>query len=235
MGTTHSRWLLRHPLHPPPSPAPPKEHKEDDMVDTRHKTCMHPGCTLFPCMSAVAPPPPSPVPASDSTSHHNNTTNNNNHNGKRATATRRAAKKKKGTFNVNAGPSDRRTVGNDGDGDGDDDDHDTNTAAIAMPARYCAAHAPAGAVNVAASRCRHPGCSVQPSFGREGAGEPASYCARHRKRGMTDVKNPRCLARGCVAQPRCGRPGDSRAGYCLRHAAPDMVNVRWGDKGGGGR
>lgn len=61
------------------------------------------------------------------------------------------------------------------------------------PARYCAAHAPTGAVNVTANRCKHPGgCSVQPYFGREGGGQPAEFCARHRKKGMTDVRNPRC-------------------------------------------
>ncbi|CAM9845306.1 unnamed protein product [Ectocarpus sp. 13 AM-2016] len=100
-------------------------------------------------------------------------------------------------------------------------------AAHPGPARYCAAHAPAGATNVTASLCRHPGgCSVQPYFGREGGGQQPEFCALHRKPGMTDVRNPRCAAVGCTAQPRCGREGDPRPSFCLRHAAPDMINFR---------
>ncbi|CAM9865202.1 unnamed protein product [Ectocarpus fasciculatus] len=95
------------------------------------------------------------------------------------------------------------------------------------PARYCAAHAPTGAANVTASRCRHPGgCSVQPYFGREGGGQQPEFCALHRKPGMTDIRNPRCAAVGCAAQPRCGPEGDPRPTFCLRHAEPDMVNFR---------
>ncbi|CAM9835595.1 unnamed protein product [Scytosiphon promiscuus] len=101
------------------------------------------------------------------------------------------------------------------------------TAGATGPARYCALHAPAGAANVTAARCKHPGgCSVQPCFGREGGGKGAGFCARHRRRGMTDIRNPRCVAVGCAAQPRCGREGDPRPQFCLRHAEPDMVNFR---------
>lgn len=93
-------------------------------------------------------------------------------------------------------------------------------------AKYCAAHAPRGSVNVVAMQCRSLGCSKQPSFGREGSGEPAMFCARHRKRRMTDVKNPRCWTFGCVAQPIFGREGDPRATKCVKHAEPDMVELR---------
>ncbi|CAM9181478.1 unnamed protein product, partial [Hapterophycus canaliculatus] len=100
-------------------------------------------------------------------------------------------------------------------------------AVVRGPARFCAAHAPTGAANVTASRCRYPGgCPVQPYFGREGGGQGAEFCAQHRRRGMTDIRNPRCVAVGCAAQPRCGREGDPRPRFCLRHAEPDMVNFR---------
>lgn len=149
-----------------------KDHKQEGMVDTKHKTCAHPGCPLLPSMGvAVDQDTVNTIPAS----------------GQRSTSTLRSGK---------------------------------------ASARYCAAHAPEGSTNVTARRCRHPGCNVQPTFGREGAGEAPSFCARHRKPGMTDVLNPRCHARGCVAQPRCGRVGDPRPTFCLHHADPDMVNVR---------
>lgn len=156
------------------------------MVDTRHKTCLHPGCTLFPCKSA------SPV------------------NSTKTETTATATAKDDGTAPASAAHP----------------RPDEEDASKAGPARFCAAHAPEGSANVAVRSCRHPACSVQPSFGWEGGGGAAAFCARHRKRGMTDVRNPRCRATGCVAQPRCGREGDPRPTVCLRHAEPDMVNVR---------
>lgn len=136
-------------------PHPPQEHKEDGMVDTKHKTCLHPGCTRFPSKSgAVA------------------TTKSQPSEENRETAAGGAA---------------------------------ATAAARPGPARYCAAHAPAGAANVTASRCRHPGgCSVQPYFGREGGGQQPEFCALHRKPGMTDVRNPRSVRNAFGFGLTCG-------------------------------
>ncbi|CAN0456219.1 unnamed protein product, partial [Laminaria digitata] len=170
-----------------------KEHKEDGMVDTRHKTCLHPGNANTITTTTTTPTPnttPTPITTTPTTT-------------TPTTAT-----------TTTTPPTATTTI-------------DT-TPADPGPARYCAAHAPKGSINVAASRCRHPRCSVQPTFGRAGGGEPAAYCARHCKKGMVDVKNPRCIARGCMSQPSCGMKGDPRPTFCLRHAAPSMVNVRCG-------
>lgn len=135
------------------------------MVDTKHKVCAYPGCSLLPSMN-------------DSTSR---------------------AKRKKGSAASRA----------------------SNLRAV-----YCVSHAPEDSVNVTGSRCLHPGCSVQRTFGLEGAKEGALFCAKHRSRDMSDVRNPRCHVHGCVSQPRYGREGDPRASFCLRHAEPDMVDIR---------
>lgn len=160
-----------------------KEHKHDGMVDTKHKTCAHPGCTRLPSKS---PPPAVTVAASSP-------------------------------------KSDRNCSGLGAENKASNRPQQPQRQ---PPPIFCAAHAPKGSTNVTAPRCREPGCDVQPSFGREGAGEPPAFCVRHRKRDMTDVRNPRCRADGCVAQPRCSWEGDSRPTFCLRHADPDMVNVR---------
>lgn len=198
------------------------------MVDTRHKTCLHPGCERFPSKSGPLPLPLSTAsitnlapPAATMAAKTRTNRNENDDVGGSACGGGDVDKPdRSGTMSTDSNDasefcakpfaSSRDQVAVDGPG----------------PARYCAAHAPTGSVNVVAVRCRHSGCSVQPSFGREGAGELAIFCARHRKQGMTDVRNPRCLAGGCVAQPRCGKEGDRRPTFCLRHAEPGMVNVR---------
>ncbi|CAM9446426.1 unnamed protein product [Pylaiella littoralis] len=187
-----------------------KEHKEGGMVDTKHRTCLHPGCTRFPSKSAAVPATtpfsvPSTPPVAESTA-----------------ADSQALEK-----GAVMGEGDASPLSASGSGSPAAAPATTPTAEAPGPARYCAAHAPTGAVNVAASRCRHPGgCSVQPYFGREGGGQQAEFCARHRKRGMTDVRNPRCGAMGCTAQPCCGKKGDPRPLLCLRHAEPGMINFR---------
>eukprot|EP00903_Cladosiphon_okamuranus_P012092 g11351.t1 len=199
-----------------------KEHKEDGMVDTKHRTCLHPGCTRFPSKSAAAAAAGVVATAREHL-------NDGGSNGISAEAPLSTA---------DSPPPARAAVP-----DGDTPTTPSPSAAAASEsgaparaatttgatgaARYCALHAPAGAVNVTAGRCRHPGgCPVQPCFGYEGAGQPAEFCARHRKKGMTDVRNPRCSKRGCTAQPCCGNKGDPRPRFCLRHAEPDMINFR---------
>lgn len=122
------------------------------MVDTKHKTCIHPGCTRFPSKSGAA-------------------------------ATTKSQPYEQNARGLTQSPAETAAGG-----------AAAIPAAHPGPARYCAAHAPAGAPNVTASRCRHPGgCSVQPYFGREGGGQQPEFCALHRKPGMTDVRNPRSV------------------------------------------
>ena len=159
------------------------------MVDTKHRTCSHPGCTRLPSKSAAAPAaavavaailPPSPSPLSPAIA--------GNH--RPLPAADSQAPSRVGPFDghtptppVPAAASAAAELGT----------ARTATTTATGAAKYCAEHAPAGAVNVTAGRCQHPGgCSVQPYFGREGLGQPAEFCARHRKKGMTDVRNPRC-------------------------------------------
>lgn len=141
-----------------------QEHKDEGMVDTKHKTCLHPGCNRFPSKSGDVTPAETSEPPTVLA----------------PTPPGFQAPREKGAEPAAPAPTETAAA----------------AAAAAMPkpgpARYCAAHAPTGAANVTASRCRHPGgCPVQPYFGREGGGQRPEFCARHRRKGMTDIRNPR--------------------------------------------
>ena len=183
------------------------------MLNTRRKTCAHPGCSRIPSKSD-GPPPLTPS-ASTSKDLGNRAPN-------------------PGTVDGGGKPTPNQSTASD---KLTTESSCKSTASGGQEeawgaAKYCAAHAPQGSVDVVSMRCREPGCTTQPSFGREGSGEPAMFCARHRKKGMTDVKNPRCWMVGCVAQPRFARKGDVRPTSCLKHADPHMLDVRYVARGG---
>ncbi|CAM9864214.1 unnamed protein product [Sphacelaria rigidula] len=98
-------------------------------------------------------------------------------------------------------------------------------AAGGRKAEFCAAHAPAGMVDVRRKRCGKEGCSTRPSFGAAG-GRKAEFCAAHAPAGMVGVRSKRCGKEGCSTRPSLGATGGRKAEFCATRSRAGMVNVR---------
>lgn len=96
---------------------------------------------------------------------------------------------------------------------------------------FCRHHAMKEMVDVRNTRCGHPGCSTQATFGRIGS-KIAQFCSSHAAQGMINVKSKRCGAhRGCNTQPKFGVVG-CKPEFCAVHAKRGMEKPLPQDKGG---
>ncbi|CAM9412668.1 unnamed protein product, partial [Ectocarpus sp. 8 AP-2014] len=65
-------------------------------------------------------------------------------------------------------------------------------------AEFCSKHSKPGMINVVSTRCGHPRCMKQPSYGNHGM--KPEFCSQHSQQGMVDIVNPRCGHPGCTKQ-----------------------------------
>lgn len=80
-------------------------------------------------------------------------------------------------------------------------------------------------MDVVSKRCRHSGCTKQPSFGVR-PGEKPVFCHDHSAQGMVDVKNRRCCHEGCTRAPSYGVEASKKPEFCREHSKEGMVDVR---------
>ena len=99
--------------------------------------------------------------------------------------------------------------------------------------RWCKAHAPPDARNVAHRRCEGaPGgaqCDKQPNFalseGPPGAPKRPRWCKTCAPPGAVDVMKRHCAAKGCWKQPWYGMRRGERPMWCKAHAPPGARNI----------
>jgi len=90
---------------------------------------------------------------------------------------------------------------------------------------FCAKHRKEGMVDVVSNRCAFEDCTTRPTFNEEGESE-ALYCAKHREEGMIDVKSKRCAFEDCKTQPTFNEEGETGGLYCAEHKKEGMIDVR---------
>lgn len=101
--------------------------------------------------------------------------------------------------------------------------------------RWCAAHRPAGSIDVRTGLCCTPECQARATHGLPGR-EPA-VCAVHCRPGDVDRRHKRCQfvpdqlgasadTVGCKRQPSYGDAGEGVARFCAKHRGPSHVDVR---------
>lgn len=160
-----------------------QDHKQEGMVDTKHKTCAHPGCSLFPCMTG-----PGSAPDRDKTR------------GTKRKAVYCVSHAPEGSTNVTArrcrhpGCNVQPSFGLEGSGGG---------------SLFCAKHRKRGMTDIKNRRCHVPGCVSQPRCCMPGDPRP-TLCLRHAEPGMVNVRYDTVL---CVFHGRWHRrlwvPGEA--------------------------
>ena len=102
-------------------------------------------------------------------------------------------------------------------------------------ARWCAAHQPAGSIDVRTGLCCTPGCEARATRGVPG--RAPAVCAAHCRPGDVDRRHKRCqyvpdhhaalvATVGCGRQPSYGDAADGVARFCAKHRGPLHVDVR---------
>ena len=92
-------------------------------------------------------------------------------------------------------------------------------------ALYCVQHKKPEMINVLCTRCVEPDCKIRPYFNFEGE-KRALYCTKHKKREMIDVIHKRCVEPDCKKQPLFNMKGEPKGLYCAQHKKPKMIDVK---------
>ena len=90
---------------------------------------------------------------------------------------------------------------------------------------YCGKHKLDGMVDITHLKCIHPGCKTQPTFNIPGETKPL-YCGKHKLDGMVDVKSKTCIHEGCKTRPIYNTRGNKTALYCTIHKLDGMVDIK---------
>lgn len=75
------------------------------------------------------------------------------------------------------------------------------------------------------SRCEHPECHRQPTYGNKGDKRPR-FCSTHKLAGMYDVIARRCEQEGCMTRAAFNFHGQKAVKYCAAHKLEGMENLK---------
>jgi hypothetical protein len=89
-------------------------------------------------------------------------------------------------------------------------------------ATHCEAHKEDSMLNVISKRCIYEGCPIQPAFGKEFG--KATHCEAHKDKDMFNVKSKLCMYEGCPIRPTFGKI-QGKSTHCSEHKEDDMFDV----------
>jgi hypothetical protein len=201
------------------------EHKEEDMVDVRHKMCIHPGCKTRPAYN---------IKGEEKALYCNRHKSSDMVNISEKRKCYYDGCSKRPNYNLSGEPNAKYCFHHKLDGMVDINNKKCiHEGCSKQPCYniegdtrglYCYIHKLDGMKDVINKRCNHPGCETQPTFNKEGETK-GLYCSYHKLDGMKDVINKRCNYPGCETQPSYNTKGQIRALYCTIHKLDGMVNI----------
>ena len=90
--------------------------------------------------------------------------------------------------------------------------------------RFCNKHKKQCMVDIKSKTCEHPGCKTRPSFNCEGETQ-AKFCSIHKEEGMNNVKDKTCEHPGCNIIPTFNYEGETHKKFCNSHKEKGMIDI----------
>ena len=90
---------------------------------------------------------------------------------------------------------------------------------------YCGKHKLENMININHKTCIYEGCIIQPVFNYENEINPL-YCVKHKLKNMVDILNKTCIYDGCKTQPIYNYDDQKEGLYCFLHKLENMINIK---------
>ena len=89
---------------------------------------------------------------------------------------------------------------------------------------YCKEHQLENMIDISYKCCEHEGCKTRPIFNYKSE-KQGQFCKKHRHANMIDVINSRCEYDECEISPTHNYRGETKRRFCSSHQLPDMINI----------
>jgi hypothetical protein len=89
---------------------------------------------------------------------------------------------------------------------------------------YCKEHHHENMIDVSHKYCEHEDCKIRPIFNYKSE-KQGRFCKKHSLANMIDVINNRCEYEGCEISPTHNYRGETKRRFCSSHKLQDMINI----------